>query len=632
MLIELAHYTVLFALTVVGLQTLLLCPTLLSGGSAVAIKLGFRGACFSIALLTATFLILLSGFSAHDFSLAVVFESFDTRHGALYALQAFCSSREGFFFTFITVMALTFLAAFSKKDLATYQERGRYLFAGGFLIFAFLVLMLTTSNPFARIEEPPFEGVGFNLEWKPPYRILSVLFSFGACACLTFSFIKTICICSKGRQFVLPALKSSLTALLLLTCHIGVELMTGFTRTDNGGLWQWTMGNSLMICVFLLTLGQTVLLFVCRYARLFVNWFLFFSLTGVCFANAAFFVSEYRLFSLSATEVYFPNPITALCAVVGLICFLLFLCSLTLKKPPSEDDLFLYCRESFLGLSVSCLLAAGMGIGFLSFLPAVFIFLPNLPLRALPDLFLTTLSGTAFLASVFFFIAFKRRPFINGWEGFNKKNTLFYWGGVSFFACLFGLNVSHGGRIVFHCLPAFLILGSLLSKKTFILPRHYRECWLFLKSVPFFKYGCFFCATGFLIFSIALSHTALNRTETTQSVKIQELTQKEFPCSVELLSGKSETFNRRYRLLCRPEIRILKGEADFQWQEKPLNVKLLHTKLFSTRFIRINQTQEEDIRLSTTEYPALRFIETGIFLICAGLVSFLLSLKKEKTI
>ena len=44
MLIELAHYTIIFALTAVGLQALLLAPTLWSGGSAVAIRLGFRGA------------------------------------------------------------------------------------------------------------------------------------------------------------------------------------------------------------------------------------------------------------------------------------------------------------------------------------------------------------------------------------------------------------------------------------------------------------------------------------------------------------------------------------------------------------------------------------------------------------
>ena len=101
MLIELARYTFLFALTAVGLQTFLLCPTLWSGGSAITIKLGFRGACFTTALLLFTFFILLYCFVVHDFSLAVVFENFDSQSSLFYAFQAFCASREGFFFTFI---------------------------------------------------------------------------------------------------------------------------------------------------------------------------------------------------------------------------------------------------------------------------------------------------------------------------------------------------------------------------------------------------------------------------------------------------------------------------------------------------------------------------------------------------
>lgn len=96
MLIELAHYTIIFALTAVGLQALLLAPTLWSSGSAVAIRLGFRGACFTSALLLFAFFVLLYSFAVHDFSLVVVFETFDSQSSLFYALQAFCSSREGF--------------------------------------------------------------------------------------------------------------------------------------------------------------------------------------------------------------------------------------------------------------------------------------------------------------------------------------------------------------------------------------------------------------------------------------------------------------------------------------------------------------------------------------------------------
>ena len=283
MLIELAHYTLLFALTVVGLQTFLLSPTLWSGGSAIAIKLGFRGICFTTGLLLFSFSVLLVAFAFHDFSLAVVFETFDSQSSPFYALQAFCSSREGFFFTFIILLTGVFLIEFSKKDLATYQERGRYLFAGGGLIFSLLILMLASANPFIRIENPPFEGIGFNPLWQPPYRILFVLFSFLSCAVLTISFIKTICMYSKGRHFVVSALRNSLISLILMFCALGIELITGFTTADNGTLWQWTPGNCLLLSVLLLTAGQIILCFFCLSSRVFTNWIIFFSILGVIF-------------------------------------------------------------------------------------------------------------------------------------------------------------------------------------------------------------------------------------------------------------------------------------------------------------------------------------------------------------
>ena len=97
MLIELAHYTIIFALTAVGLQTFLLTPTLWSSGSAVAIKLGFRGACFTSALLLFAFFVLLYSFAVHDFSLVVIFETFDSQSSVFYALQMpfllFCISK-----------------------------------------------------------------------------------------------------------------------------------------------------------------------------------------------------------------------------------------------------------------------------------------------------------------------------------------------------------------------------------------------------------------------------------------------------------------------------------------------------------------------------------------------------------
>ncbi|MBR1777716.1 MAG: hypothetical protein IJ752_03920 [Alphaproteobacteria bacterium] len=628
MLIELAHYTVLFALTVVGLQTFLLCPTLWSGGSAVAIKMAFRGACFTTGLLFLAFSILLFSFAVHDFSLAVVFEKFDSQSEPFYILQAFCSSREGFFFTFIVTVSFFFLAGFSKKELATYQERGRYLFSGGGLIFALLILMLSTADPFIRIAEPPFEGLGFSPEWRPPYRIIFVLLSFGACANLTVSFIKTLCIYSKGRQFVVPTLRDTLLSLILQLCALGIELMTGFTTSDNAALWQWTPGHSLLLSVILLMCGQILLLFFCLKSTIFVNWTVFLSFLGTLFSNANFLAAEYRLFSLAPSEVYFPNPITALCAFAGFVCFLLFLCSVTLKKTFKESSFSFLSRESFVGLAAVALLAAGFSIGSLSLLPAFFMFLPDLPLRLLPALFKTTLFWTTMITAVFLFIAFKRQSVAKGWARINKKNTLIFWSSCAAVVC-FGLyHLSNGRQIALYSLPAILILGSMVSPAPIKIPTSVSGCLRLLKSFPSFKYGTFFCAVGFLLFSTSLSCAIFNQTETTAMIRLQETAETAFPCSAEQLSAKTDTSSARYRLLCPAPIQQLSGETVFQWREKELKAKFLQTNRFSTRLFQIDQIQEDVLNLHLNDYPALQLAGSGMSLICLGLVFLMLSVKK----
>lgn len=630
MLIELAHYTILFALTVAGLQAFLLCPTLWSGGSAVAIRQGFRGTSFTAFLLLLTFFILLHSFAVHDFSLAVVFETFDSQSGFIRVLPAFCSSREGFFFTFIIVLTTVFWNGFSKNELLTYQERGRYLFAGNCLIFLLLGLMLATANPFVRIEEPPFEGVGFPAEWNQPHHILSVLLSFGICACLTVSFIKTICIGSKGRQFVIPALHDNLIAFILLLCALGLELMTDFTDSDVATVWQWTPDNSLLLSVLLLTLGQIILLFFCRKSHLFTNWIIVFSLLGTALSAASFFAIEYRLFSQSESEAYFPNPVAALSAFAGFTCFLLFLCSVTLKKSFKENNISLFSRESFIGLTAATLLTASVSIGFLSLLPALFMFLPDLPLRLLPALFKTILYWTGAVATLFFFIAFLRQSVNTGWAPVNRKNLFFFWGIFFIFFCICFYKIPNGKQIALFSFPAVLILSTTVSKDSFKIPVSFDESVLWLKKLSSLKCGLFFCATGLLIFSAALSCTLLNGSETTETFQIQKIDENAFPCLVERLSEKIQTTATQYRLVCHSPVHLLSGDLNFRWPEKELKAKFLQTDRFSTRLLKIHQTREDTLNLTTEIYPALQLAGSGLFLMCLGALFLLLSVKKER--
>ena len=624
MLIELAHYTVLFALTVVGLQTFLLCPTLWSGGSAVAIRLGFRGLCFTTGLLAFSFVTLLSAFVFRDFSLAVVFETFDSQTSPFYALQAFCSGREGFFFTFVVLFSAVFLGVFSKKDLATYQERGRYLFAGGFLIFFLLTLMLATADPFVRIKEPPFEGVGFNPEWRPPYKILFTLFSFGATACLTVSFIKAVCMYSKGRQFVRSLLRADLLALFFLSCALGEELMTAFAKTDDGALWLWTPADSLLLALVLLSAGQAILMFFRLSAAVFTNWILCSSFLAACLSNAGFLATEYRLFAQSDAETYFPNPVVALSALAGMSCFLLFLNSVTFKTKTREDGFSLFSAESFAGLSFAALMGAAISVGTLSLLPTLFMFLPDLPLRLLPALIRMTVTGAVAAASVLLFIAFKRKS-----VNVERKSAAVFLTVVLISAALCVFGFKNGGQIVLYTLPSVFILGSVVRNLPFNIPQTPKEALRLLKATPAFRYGVLFCAAGFFVFSAALSFALFNQTRTETILKLSEKTKADVPCAAERLSEKSAASAAKYRVMCDAPFRLIDGDTVFQWGERESRARFLKTEYFSTRLLRIDQTGENDLSVRAFFYPALQLTGAGILLICSGIVFLLFSLRKE---
>lgn len=618
MLIELARYTILFALTAVGLQTVLLAPTLWSGGSAVAIKLGFRQAWFSTALTFFSFFVLLWAFGTRDFSVAAVFENFDARSGALYALQAFCSSREGFFFIFIVILSAAFQIGFSSKDLATYQERGRYLFAAGVILFSLTALMLATADPFVRIDEPPFDGAGFPAAWRPAHKTLEVLLIFAAGAVLTVSFVKTVCMHSKGRAFAVPAFRCGLVATACLTGAAGMKLMTGFTTAENGTLWHFTADNSLLLAILMLAAGQTVLLYFRIESRIFTGWVLSLSLMSAAFSAAYFFAGEYRLFALSADEVYFPNPVTALCAFTAFICFLLFLCSVAGRRTPPDAAFEILSRETFAGMAVAVLTAAGLSVGALSLLPALFMFLPDLPLRLLPALFAKVLSGSVTAAAVLLLVASRRRRTGGGRAIVCGKTEIVFWVLFLLAFCLCLWKVRNGAAVVLFALPSVLMLGAFFTGRAVSVPSSFSGVAVALRKIRPETAGGFLCAAGAVVFSVALAFSLYGGEGHDAILPLDG--EIDLPCRIERLDAKSGG-----RLICSGDAGIVGGKAAFQWPEKKLNARILQMEAFSFHLTELKQTAESELTVRSVSHPLLPLAGTGLFMTECGLLFLFLS-------
>ena len=636
---ESAHYILLFATAAFGLEALILSPTLWSKGSAVAIRLGYRGACFASGLLAVSFAVLLSRYVAKDFSLAVVFENFSSETPAYYALTACFASREGLFFIFILLLSGMSLLLFNTGDLSTYQERGRYLFASCALTFMLLVLMIATADPFARIADPPLEGLGLAAAWLRPYKTLKISASFSAYALLTATFVKTVSMYSKGWRFAYPALLESLAALMLLIFSVGLELSVRFYVAENNELWLWSPSSALQLSVLFLLTGQILFLYVNQTSRTFGGWTVFTSLCAVALFSADFFAAEYGLFELKADEPYFPNPVIASCATLGMTTFLLFFVSSLSGKPGKEAGFSFFSRESFIGLAaVSCLIP-GTGIGILSFVSTLFLFEPDPPMRLLPDLTESMIFCCFILFSVFLALAFRRRSVLSGWIVPKKRTAAVFWGTVSLAAAGYLYCGNGKAEVLLWSLPALVLFWSVLDALNFgisPLPQTFSDIIKKAKSISCQSWGFFFCALGILTLSASLSVAVFQSSQASATVKPgSAVSLSPFSVRLEALTPKNATTAAKYLLHLTDENEtapaLTSGRTDFSWQTAPLAFKAVYFDLKTTRIVRVKQTEENAVTVRVTNYPALVFVRNALFFIEFGILLLLFAWRRRKT-
>lgn len=612
MFIELAHYTLLFATAVLGLQTALLMPTLWSKGAAVAIKLGFRGLVFGVCLLTASLAVLAAGYAARDFSVAIVFENFSSQTPLTLLLPAVLAAREGYFFAFLAVSGICALLNFSKADLPTYQERGRYLFACGGILFLMTVLMIATANPFVRIENPPLEGLGLNAGAQSAPYALKRLFLFFAFGILTSGWVKAVCMSSKARPFVAPLIRTTQTALMLMLAAGGLELANRLVSADKAGFFGWLPAVSLETAAAVLAVGQLLMLYFAKLSSVFTRWILAFGIALTGFLAADFFAAEYRLFALNAADVYFPNPVTAACALFGFVSFLLFFTAALSGKAEKDAAFSLFSRESFIGLAAASCLSAGLSIGLIALLPAVFMFVPDLPLRLMPDLLRRIFAVHLLLFSVFVGIAFLRKSVQKGWTFPSWSGFLTFWGVAGVFTlCL----PAEKRMAALYCLPALILLRTALKPFRFHKISSLSEAWSAIKRTPLFYCGLTMCAVGFLVLSAAFSTSLLFARETETSVALQnEIRLEHIVVHIEKLAEKTEDSPAEYRISTIPQTGF--ARPLFNAEKAPMTV--IHSVFPTVSLIHINQNGET-LTVKTMTYPALRLVWDALMLMIAGL-------------
>jgi cytochrome c-type biogenesis protein CcmF len=241
MIIELGHFALILALVVALVQSIV---------PLVGAHKGWRG-WMAVAEPAATTQFLLVGFAfaaltrafvTSDFSLLVVVQNSHTLKPLLYKVTGVWGNHEGSLLLWVLILALFGACAAWFGGNLPPALRARVLAVQGMIGVAFLLFMLLTSNPFARLVVPPLDGQDLNpllqdpgLAFHPPFLYLgyvglSMAFSFAVAALI------------EGRvdaawgRWVRPW---TLAAWVFLTIGIAMGSWWAYYELGWGGFWFW---------------------------------------------------------------------------------------------------------------------------------------------------------------------------------------------------------------------------------------------------------------------------------------------------------------------------------------------------------------------------------------------------------
>ena len=241
MIVELGHFALLLAFVVAIAQMVV---------PMVGASRGWRGwmavaepaATAQLLLLAFSFCALTYAFVTSDFSLRLVTLNSHTDKPMLYKVAGVWGNHEGSMLLWCLILALFGALGAWFGGALPERLRARVLAVQGSIGVAFMAFLIFTSNPFLRLEVPPFNGQDLNpllqdpgLAFHPPFLYigyvgLSMAFSFAVAALI------------EGRvdaawgRWVRPW---TLLAWVNLTIGIALGSWWAYYELGWGGFWFW---------------------------------------------------------------------------------------------------------------------------------------------------------------------------------------------------------------------------------------------------------------------------------------------------------------------------------------------------------------------------------------------------------
>ena len=241
MIAESGHYALVLALGLALIQSTVPLlgaywrdPALMNVARSTALA--------QLAFVGASFALLVTLHVTSDFSVVNVFENSHSLKPLIYKITGVWGNHEGSMLLWVSILALFggLVAAFGGN--LPLSLRARVLAVQAWIAAAFYLFILTTSNPFLRIANPPVEGRDLNpvlqdngLAVHPPMLYLgyvgfSISFSFAIAALIEGR------IDAAWARWVRPW---TLMAWIFLTLGIAMGSYWAYYELGWGGWWFW---------------------------------------------------------------------------------------------------------------------------------------------------------------------------------------------------------------------------------------------------------------------------------------------------------------------------------------------------------------------------------------------------------
>ncbi|MGL4488161.1 MAG: heme lyase CcmF/NrfE family subunit [Rhizobiaceae bacterium] len=241
MVVELGHFALVLALALALVQS----TVPFYGARARDTRLMAIGQSTAIGLfiaIGASFLALTYAYVNSDFSVMNVAENSHTLKPMIYKISGVWGNHEGSMLLWVFILAFfgALVAAFGGNLPASLKANVQAF--QGMIVTAFLLFILFTSNPFARLSNPPIEGNDLNpvlqdigLAIHPPMLYLgyvgfSVAFSFAMAALVDGR------VDAAWARWVRPW---TLAAWMFLTAGISMGSYWAYYELGWGGWWFW---------------------------------------------------------------------------------------------------------------------------------------------------------------------------------------------------------------------------------------------------------------------------------------------------------------------------------------------------------------------------------------------------------